>query len=102
MWTNQAIAQVTHYHNASIQGGYLGIVVRLAKRNVTLDLSDLKVCTATNFYYLKKKKVKMVEPPNISYTLGCASWTTVLFLTYFYVICDLLLNRRMRNEESIS
>ena len=44
----------------------------------------------------------MVEPPNISYTLGCASWTTVLFLTYFYVICDLLLNRRMRNEESIS
>ena len=55
MWTNQAIAQVTHYHNAIIQGGYLGIVVRLAKRNVTLDLSDLKVCTATNLYYLKKK-----------------------------------------------
>ena len=101
MWTNQAIAQITHYHNASIQGGYLGIVVRLAKRNVTLDLSDLKVYTATNFYYLKKK-VKMVEPPNISYTLGCAPWTTVLFLTYFDVICDLLLNRRMRNEESIS
>ena len=44
----------------------------------------------------------MVEPPNISYTLGCASSTTVLFLTYFDVICDLLLNRRMRNEESIS
>lgn len=56
MWTNQAIAQVTHYHNASIQGGYLGIVVRLAKRNVTLDLSDLKVCTATNFLLPEKKK----------------------------------------------
>ena len=56
MWTNQAIAQVTHYHNASIQGGYLEIVVRLAKRNVTLDLSDLKVCTATNFLLPEKKK----------------------------------------------
>ena len=32
---------------------------------------------------------------NISDTLGCASCATFLFLSHFYVICDLLLNRCM-------
>ena len=32
---------------------------------------------------------------NIRNTLGCASCATFLFLPYFDVICDLLLNRRM-------
>ena len=31
---------------------------------------------------------------NISDTLGCASYAIFLFLPYFDVICDLLLNRR--------
>ena len=32
---------------------------------------------------------------NISDTLSCASCATFLFLPHFYIICDLLLNRRM-------
>ena len=38
---------------------------------------------------------------NIGDTLGCASCATFLFLPHFDVICDLLLNRRTANMESI-
>ena len=35
------------------------------------------------------------EVKNISDTLGCASFATLLLLSHFDVICDLLLNRPM-------
>ena len=60
-------------------------------------IDDVIIKTFLKFlYYIKQIDSKFTSKcgKNISDTLGCASWATLLFLPHFDVVCDLLLKRR--------